>query len=463
MSGLLALTREVPTRIVECELTHLARTPIDVERARAQHAQLEDALGRLGARVERVSPAPDHPDSVFIEDVAVVVDDLAVITRPGAESRRGEVPAVEAVLATRRPIARIVAPGTLDGGDVIVAGRRVFAGRTGRTNDDGIGQLRAHLAPYGFRTDAVDVTGCLHLKSAATAVADETVLVNPAWVDPAAFAPLRVITVDPAEPAAANIVRVGDALLYADAYPRTLKRLREAGFHPALVDASELAKAEGAVTCCSVLVRTDVTPLRWRWDATWRGLGLPAGDGDAFGTLLERYAERGRHYHTAQHLAECFVHWDRVRARASRPAEAEVAIWFHDAIYDAQRSDNEARSATLARDAIIAAGLGLDVADRVESLILATRHDEASVTGDASLIVDVDLGILGEGASRFDEYESQVRAEYGWVPEPLFRRKRAEILRRFLERDRVYRTAEMVAWGEARARGNLARSLEGLR
>jgi dimethylargininase len=250
-----ALTRTISPRIVECELTHLERTPIDVATARAQHAEYSRALVALGCAVDEVEPAPDHPDSVFIEDTAVVFDEIAVITRPGAESRRGETAAVERALAPLRPLAHITAPGTLDGGDVFVVGERVFAGRTGRTNDAGIAQLRALLAPHGYTVEALDVTGCLHLKTAVTAVDDRTVLLNPQWIDRRALAGLDVIEVDPAEPMGANIVRVGEALLYGASYPRTRARLEARGFRPRCVDASELAKAEGAVTCCSLVLR----------------------------------------------------------------------------------------------------------------------------------------------------------------------------------------------------------------
>ena len=251
----IALTRDVSPRIVECELTHLSRTPIDLEAARVQHAGYERLLGALGCDVRRVAPAPEHPDAVFIEDAAVVVDEVAVITRPGAASRRGETAGVEAALAGLRPLARIAAPGTLDGGDVLLVGRRVFVGRTARTNDAGIAQLRAILAPHGYVVEGVAVTGCLHLKTAVTALDDATVLVNPAWVDPAAFASLAAVAVDPAEPMAANVLRIGDALLYAEAYPRTRALLEARGYRLHLVDASELAKAEGAVTCCSLILR----------------------------------------------------------------------------------------------------------------------------------------------------------------------------------------------------------------
>lgn len=250
-----ALTRAISPGIAAGELTHLERTPIDVEAARAQHAAYARALAALGCAVHEVEPAPEHPDSVFIEDTAVVLDEIAVITRPGAESRRGETAAVERALAPLRPLARIAAPGTLDGGDVLVVGRRAFAGRTGRTNDEGIAQLRAALAPHGYSVEAVDVTGCLHLKTAVTAVDDRTVLVNPAWIGADALAGLDRIEVDPAEPMGANVVRVGDSLLYGASYPRTRARLEARGYAPLCVDASELAKAEGAVTCCSLVMR----------------------------------------------------------------------------------------------------------------------------------------------------------------------------------------------------------------
>lgn len=252
----IALTRAISPRIAEGELTHLEREPIDVARARDQHAAYAEALRQLGCEVREVEAAPEHPDSVFIEDTAVVFDEVAVIARPGAVSRRGEMPAVERALAPLRRLARIEVPGTLDGGDVLVVGKRVFVGQTGRTNTAGIAQLRAILAPHGYAVQGVVVTGCLHLKTAATALDDRTVLVNPAWIPAAALEGLERVEVDPSEPMGANIVRVGHGLLYGAAYPRTLERLRSRGYVPVCVDASEVAKAEGAVTCCSLLVRS---------------------------------------------------------------------------------------------------------------------------------------------------------------------------------------------------------------
>ena len=251
----IAFTRDVSPAITRCELTHLARSAIDVDVARAQHRAYEAVLTSLGCEVRRVAPAPEHPDAVFIEDTAVVLDEVAVITRPGAPTRRNEVIAVADALAPLRPLARIESPATLDGGDVLVIGRSVYVGETGRTNAEGVEQLRSALAPFGYVVRGVPVTDCVHLKSAVTAVDDTTVLLNPAWVSTAAFGGYRVLAVHEAEPMAANVLRVGDALVYGASFPRTLERLRSAGFRPHTVDASELAKAEGAVTCCSLVLR----------------------------------------------------------------------------------------------------------------------------------------------------------------------------------------------------------------
>ena len=238
----IAITRPVPPSIERCELTHLAREPIDVIRASAQHAQYEALLAELGCTVTRLPMRAELPDSVFVEDTAVVTDTIAVITRPGASSRRPEIDDVAAMLRRYREVVHIEEPGTLDGGDVLRVGSRWFAGRSARTNDEGIRQL-ARFIPV----QPVDFRGCLHLKSAVTAISDEMVVLNPEWVDP--FLPF--IPVD--EPFAGNVLLLGSTIVAAG-YPRTNDRLREAGFDVRVVDADELAKAEGGVTCCSLIV-----------------------------------------------------------------------------------------------------------------------------------------------------------------------------------------------------------------
>lgn len=251
--SLVALTRPVSGSLSRCELTHLPRAPIDLGRAREQHAGYEGCLRSLGCDVRPLPAADDLPDAVFVEDTAVVLAELAVIARPGAASRRAEVGAVARALAPWRALRRIEPPGTLDGGDMLVLGRRVFAGLSTRTNREGVAQLERALGAHGYRVHPLAVSSCLHLKSAVTAVAPGTVLLNPAWIDAAAFRDLERIDVDAREPAAANALVVAGTVVCAEACPRTRERLERAGLPVRPLDMSELAKAEGALTCCSLV------------------------------------------------------------------------------------------------------------------------------------------------------------------------------------------------------------------
>lgn len=255
---LMALTREISPAILNCQLTHLTRTPIDLTLARAQHADYEWALVEAGCTVRRLDTGPDMPDSVFVEDVAVVFEELALITRPGAEARRAETPGVlDALVRLQnvhpRPLVMIDEPGTVDGGDVLVIGRQVFVGSSRRTNAAGIDQLRRILSRVGYSVRAVPVQHCLHLKSAVTALTTDAVLINRTWVSPEVFEGLELVDVDPQEPYGANALLVGDRLVYPTAYPRTRERLEKRGLHVRAVDVGELAKAEGAVTCGSLI------------------------------------------------------------------------------------------------------------------------------------------------------------------------------------------------------------------
>jgi dimethylargininase len=249
----IAITRAVSAGIGACELTHLERQAIDLERARAQHRAYEAALTRAGCRVESLAALDECPDSVFVEDVAVILDEIAIVTRPGAESRRPETAQIAPVLSKYRRVTFIQAPGTLDGGDVLRIGRRIFVGRSGRSNESGIEQLRVVAWPYGYTVTSVPVSGCLHLKSAITEMAPGVVLVNPAWVDSAVIGGVSAIEVDPSEPYAANGLLAGGRLIYPESFPRTRARLEAAGIAIEPVDVSELQKAEGAVTCCSLV------------------------------------------------------------------------------------------------------------------------------------------------------------------------------------------------------------------
>jgi dimethylargininase len=250
---LVAITREVSPNIARCQLTHVERQPIDFARARAQHHTYEAQLATLGCEVHRLPSEPDLPDSVFVEDAAIVLDELAIITRPGAASRRPETASVAQALAPFRPLQHIEPPGTIDGGDVLCVDRTVFVGRSTRTNQAAIDQLRAVLEQHDYELTTVAVRRGLHLKSGVTRVADRTLLINRDWVDPGPFEALRRIDVDPSEPAAGNALLVGDRVLYPAAYPATRRRLDQAAIRAVAVDATELAKAEGGLTCCSLV------------------------------------------------------------------------------------------------------------------------------------------------------------------------------------------------------------------
>jgi dimethylargininase len=249
----IALTRAVSPRINDCIVTHLARVPIDVQRAQLQHEAYERTLRALGCDIVHAPAAPDLPDGVFVEDAAIVFDEIAILTRPALHARQEEVASLADVVGRYRALAAITAPATLEGGDVLRIGSDVFVGLGERTNADGIEQMRALLEPFGYNVSAVPVTRCLHLKTAVCAIADGTVLINPAWVDADAFHAWERIDVDPAEPFASNVLRVRDTLIHAEAHARTRGRLEAAGMRVVAVDMSELAKAEAGVTCCSVL------------------------------------------------------------------------------------------------------------------------------------------------------------------------------------------------------------------
>ena len=250
----IAITRAVSRAMQDCELSHLPRRPIDLDLAARQHAAYEQALRDAGCEVRQLAELPEHPDSVFVEDTVIALDEVAVITRPGAASRRGEVDSMAAALAEWRKVVRIEAPGSIDGGDVLRLDRVLYVGASARSSAEGIAQLGRLLAPFDYRVVAVPLRGCLHLKSAVTQVASRRVLLNPDWVEARCFPGWEPIAIDPVEPHAANALRVGDALIYPASCPRTADALRKLGIDVRSVDMSETEKAEGGVTCCSVIV-----------------------------------------------------------------------------------------------------------------------------------------------------------------------------------------------------------------
>jgi dimethylargininase len=250
---IIAITREVSPGIGNCELTHVPRREINIEAARAQHLGYENVLKDLGCELRRLPAEPDLPDSVFIEDTAIVLQEIAVITRPGAVSRREETRSVAEVLKEYRSVFRIVRPGTLDGGDVLQIGKTLYVGISSRTNIAGIEQLSEFVFPYEYKVETVCVKECLHLKSAVTIVGEGKLLINRSWLDTRQFGAMEHIDVDPAEPYAANALLVGAVLVYPLNFPRTQRRLESAGISVRAVDVFELQKAEGAVTCCSLI------------------------------------------------------------------------------------------------------------------------------------------------------------------------------------------------------------------
>jgi dimethylargininase len=248
-----AITREVSGSLADCELTHLDRQPIDVDRARAQHRAYCDLLVALGLRVVVLPEAPDLPDSVFVEDTAVAFNEGAVMTLPGAASRRPEVVAVAETLARYRPLDYL-AQGTLDGGDVLHVGRTLYVGQTPRTSVDGTEALRALVAPAGYSVVPVAVDGCLHLKSGCSYLGRGVVLANREWFDAGALDGVEILDVDAGEPWAANTLAVRDSVVMASGNPETARRVADRGFQVRAVDVSELQKAEAGVSCMSILL-----------------------------------------------------------------------------------------------------------------------------------------------------------------------------------------------------------------
>ncbi len=249
----IAITRAVSRVLEQCELSHLPRRPIDIALARRQHAAYEQLLRDAGCEVRQLAELPGQADAVFVEDVVIVLDDVAVLTRPGAVSRRAEVASMADALAGMRKLVRIEAPGTLDGGDVLRLDQVLYVGSSARSNAEGIAQLRTLVAAFGYRVEPVAMRDCLHLKTAVTQVAPARVLLNPDWVDAACFPGFEPIEVDPAEPFAANAVLVGETVIHAASAPLTAGRLRRFDIDVRSVDMSETEKAEGGVTCCSVV------------------------------------------------------------------------------------------------------------------------------------------------------------------------------------------------------------------
>jgi len=250
---LTALTRAVSPTLGSCELTYLPRQEINIARAVEQHDRYKKCLADLGVRVISLPAEAMMPDAVFVEDPVVVVDEIAVITRMGAESRRKEAVSLAEALSAFRPLRYLREPATLEGGDVLRVGSTVFVGLSPRTNEAGVSQLAAELEPFGYRVRPVPVRKCLHLKTACSYVGEETLLVNREWVDTAPLDGWKLIDVAEDEPWGANALRIGETVLMPTSSPHTEAILRRAGLRVYALDLSELQKAEGSVTCMSIL------------------------------------------------------------------------------------------------------------------------------------------------------------------------------------------------------------------
>ncbi len=250
---LTAITRAVSPGIVQCELTFVARQPIDLAKAEEQHRAYQALLEKFGARVLTLPAEPALPDSMFVEDPAIVLDELAIMLPLGTETRRPEAASIAQALAKFRKLAHVELPGQVEGGDILRIGRRFFAGLSSRTNAEGIRQLAAILAPHGYEVVSVAVTGCLHLKSAVTYIGRNTLLANRAWFDTKPFAGFEWIDVAPEEPHAANALAIGGTVIFPASFPRTRARLEARGFPVTALDISELQKAESGLTCSSLL------------------------------------------------------------------------------------------------------------------------------------------------------------------------------------------------------------------
>lgn len=258
-----AITREVSDNIHRCELTHLSRERIDYENAVAQHRAYKACLLELGCQVLSLPGDPELPDCVFVEDTAIVLEEVAIITRPGAASRRPETAAVRDALAPFRRVVEIREPGMLDGGDVLVVGKTVYVGRSTRSNEPGVSQLVNLLEPYEYEVRTIEFHSCLHLKSAVTRVGERTLLIQEEWVSPDRFEGLDLIAVAPGELHGANALLIGDKVLYATGFDRTRERMESRGIVVETVDQAELAKAEGGVTCGSLIFESHPFDKPW--------------------------------------------------------------------------------------------------------------------------------------------------------------------------------------------------------
>ena len=252
-SRLVALVRRPGLELERCALSFRRRERIDVARAREQHAAYVARLERLGVEVVTLPRMPRAPDATFVEDAAVVLDELALLARPAQDHRRGEVDSVRAAIEPHRPLLELRAPSTLDGGDVLVCDEVVYVGQSRRTNHAALKTLAHALLDHGYLVKAVEVRGCLHLKTACTYLGEDRVLAHRAWIHMGRMQGLEVVEVHPDEPFGANVLRLGDTVLASASHPRTADTLDRLGHEVELLELDELEKAEAGITCLGLV------------------------------------------------------------------------------------------------------------------------------------------------------------------------------------------------------------------
>ena len=249
-----ALTRQPAQSLVQCEVSHVERKPIDFSLAVQQHQNYCRTLQQHGLDVQALPPDESYPDSVFVEDNAIVLDEIAVLTTMGAVSRQGEPALLKPILSGYRKVVEIALPARIEGGDVFRVGKALYVGCSTRTNHEGIEALRRVAGPFGYVVHPIEVHGCLHLKTACSLLDDETLLVNSAWIDVNTLRDFRLLPVPVNEPVGANVLRVGQGILANASYPATIKMLETRGYEISALDISEFSKAEAGLTCLSLII-----------------------------------------------------------------------------------------------------------------------------------------------------------------------------------------------------------------
>lgn len=250
---MLAITHVPSPKMADCELTFVARSAIDYERALKQHAAYCRVLRECGAEVRTLDVNVEMPDCAFVEDLAVVLDEVAILARMGAPSRRTETAGIESELSMLREVREIPPGATLEGGDVLRVGRALLVGLSSRTNAAGAKAFFAIAGDYGYSVRAIPVRGCLHLKTACTALPDSRLLVNPGWLDEKDLDDFELVRIPIAEPWGANIAIVNGRVCASASHGETCQLIRRLGFEVHTVELDEFAKAEGGVTCLSIL------------------------------------------------------------------------------------------------------------------------------------------------------------------------------------------------------------------